>query len=126
MSYINESHLEILQHEGLLGLSFYKNEINILETRLIEVAGKNTGLDASMEIEHFQNQIIVQRNNISELRHKINKQVQLMSRYILIYGDQIDNRHLEEDSLLIEEYKSLEKVIKELRHQFNDFLIKYM
>jgi len=115
-----------LQVEGLLGLSFYKDELRILESRLIEVAGKNTGFETSREIEHFQNQFILQQNNISELRHKINKHVQKMGTDMMKPGGQINKDLLEEDNVLTDEYKRLEKIIKELRHEFNEFLIRWM
>ena len=115
-----------LQVEGLLGLSFYRDEMSIMESRLIEVSDKNTGFETSLGVEHFQNQFMLQRNNISELRHKINKHIQKMGSDMMIYGGQIDKKLLEEDNLLTEEYKRLEKIIKDLRHEFNEFLIKWM
>jgi len=126
MSYTSINKIGTLQTEGLLGLSFYKDDINILEKRLLEVASKNTGFETSQGVEHFQNQFIVQRNNIAELRHKINKHVQKMSRDILMHGGHIDKQLIENDDLLITEYKRLEMLIKELRHEFNVFLSKWM
>ena len=35
----------------------------------MEIAGKNSGLKARTGIEDFQNQFIVQRNNMDELKH---------------------------------------------------------
>ena len=45
-------------------LDFYNEELSLLEKRLLEIADKNNGKEVMAEVEHFQNQFIVQRNNI--------------------------------------------------------------
>lgn len=53
-------------------MSFYKDEIKVLQNRLGEVVNKNTSKDMLAQAEHFQNKFIVFRNNVDELSHKIN------------------------------------------------------
>ena len=52
-------------------LAFYKEEITILKELLAEIAQKNTSQETLKTVEHFQNQLIVQRNNLDELAHNI-------------------------------------------------------
>ena len=61
--------------EWLSGLDFYKEDILILEKRLLELGSRNGTFDMSRGIEHFQNQFLIQRNTIDELRHGIREHV---------------------------------------------------
>ena len=112
--------------EALRGLEFYKQDLIILQQRLQEVAEKNTALDVRRSIEHFQNQFIIQRNNIDELRHKVNEQVQLLSKDVQLHEGRVEKQLLEEEEQLDAEYRQLEKIINELRQEFNTFLSKWM
>jgi hypothetical protein len=51
-------------------LNFYKDDIKIMTGRLEEVASKNSSKEVLAQVEHFQNQLIIQRNNI-DLFHEI-------------------------------------------------------
>ncbi len=48
-------------------VAFYKDEITILQRILTEIASKNTGDEALKEVEHYQNQFIVQQDNLDHL-----------------------------------------------------------
>jgi len=52
-------------------LEFFKDELKIFKNRLSEVTKQNTNHDVLAMVEHFQNQIIIQRNEIDTLRHNI-------------------------------------------------------
>ena len=126
MSYISITKMENLHDEALRGLEFYKQDLYIQQQRLQEVAAKNTSFEARQSVEHFQNQFIVQRNNIDELKHKLNEQVQLLGKDAMEHGGRIEKGLAEEETKLNEEYHDLEKVINELRHEFGQFLSKWM
>ncbi len=57
--------------EWLSKLKFYTDEISILKGRLEEIASKNNQQNVLAQVEHFQNQLIVQKNNIDEISHTI-------------------------------------------------------
>src|SRR5690242_732236 len=67
----------VLQHEWLRELDFYELEIKILQKMLQEVTAKNTNDEARAGIEHFQNQFILQKNNLDELRASIEDHLEL-------------------------------------------------
>jgi len=53
-------------------LAFYKDEILVMQNRISEIAKKNTSKDVLSFVEHFQNQLIVQKEQIDTLNHEIN------------------------------------------------------
>ena len=55
--------------EWMSKLKFYADEITLMKGRLGELASKNNQQDVLVLVEHFQNQLIVQKNNIDELAH---------------------------------------------------------
>ncbi len=52
-------------------LEFFKDELKIFKNRLSEVATKNSNHDVLAMVEHFQNQILIQHNEMDTLRHNI-------------------------------------------------------
>ena len=74
MSYTTTAHLGHDHLEWLKSIEFYEDEFDILEKRLAEIVSKNNGAEAMAGVEHFQNQFVIQRNNLDELKHSINEQ----------------------------------------------------
>jgi phosphoenolpyruvate-protein kinase (PTS system EI component) len=126
MSFTNTTQVNAEHQEWLKGLDFYKEDIHILENRLTEIATKNTSFEARQGIEHFQNQFLVQRNNIDELRHKIKEHISTNGQKTELAAEVIENEMLAEHENLKDEYLSFEKVIKDLRQEFNIYLAKWM
>lgn len=126
MSYLTVSHCGTEHQEWLKAIDFYDNEIDILEKRLTEIARKNTSQEAMAGVEHFQNQFIVQRNNIDELRHNINEHAHKTMLDAQQHAGHIETARAEEHDKMKEEFTSFEKVVNELRQEFNDYLTKWM
>ncbi len=53
-------------------LAFYKDEILIMKNRIHEIAKRNTSKEVLAFVEHYQNQLIVQKEQIDILNHEIN------------------------------------------------------
>ena len=126
MSFTNTTQVNAEHQEWLKGLDFYKEDIHILENRLTEIASKNTAFEARQGIEHFQNQFLVQRNNIDELRHNIKEHISTYGKKTELAAEVVENEKLAEHENLKDDYLSFEKVIKELRQEFNIYLAKWM
>lgn len=126
MSYTNVRNLGNKQSEWLNSLDFYQNDLVILDKRLLEVAGKNTGAEASKGIEHFQNQFDIQRQNISNLKHRIQANNKQAANDVLVHGNQVNETVIDEKEAIGENMITLEKTIEELRQEFNVFLTKWM
>jgi seryl-tRNA synthetase len=122
MSYLNISHIGNKHNEWISGLDFYKDDIHIMEQRLSDLAGHKLDMDAKRNMEHFQNQFIVQRNNIDELKHKINEHLKHLGKEAGLHAGHINQEMVREHEQLSEEYTMLEKVMNELRHDFNNYL----
>ena len=126
MSYTNVSNLNSLPSEILRGLIFYKEEIKILQDRLEEVSSRNNSFEARQGIEHFQNQFVMHQNNIDELKHNLNLLVEKMAKDAMQHGGRIEKDDVNEEEKLNDEFVMLEKVIKDMRKEFNLFLSKWM
>ncbi|MFN4284688.1 MAG: hypothetical protein ACK4E8_01870 [Lacibacter sp.] len=112
--------------DWLKAIEFYKEDLDILQKRLAEVAFKNTSKEAMAGVEHFQNQFIIQRNNLDELRHYINEHIQHVAKDITEHNGEVEDDTLDEHARRKDEFASLEKVMADLRHEFNEFLAKWM
>lgn len=126
MGSLTVSHSGTDHQKWLQAIDFYKTEFDILQKRLAEVISKNTSHEALEGVEHFQNQFIVQRNNIDELRHSINEHVHQVILDTEKYADKIEEERMAEHEKLKDEFTVFEKVVKELRQEFNEYLTKWM
>ena len=126
MSYTNAAHLGAEHKTWLNSLEFYEKELDILESRLAEVAGKNTDAEARAGVEHFQNQFIVQRNNIDELKHAVNEHAHLAFEDAKHHAGHVETTRIDEHHKIDDQVKTFEKVINDLRHEYNLYLSKWM
>jgi len=116
------------EHTGWLSaLDFYKQDLNILKRRLTEIAGKNTGKEMASDIDHYENQVNIQTENIDKLHHDINENLAKSATQAKNNSaGYIDAELLKEHSRQKERFVSEEKVINELRQDFNRFASKWM
>ena len=59
-----KKHIDELHFEHRIwtnNMKFYRDELKIFENRLEELVTRNTKLEVTAQIEHFQNQFILQR-----------------------------------------------------------------
>jgi histone deacetylase complex regulatory component SIN3 len=126
MSYTAVPHLITEHEEWLIAADFYDNELDNLEESLAEVAGKNSSSDAMKSVEHFQNQFIIQRNTIDELRHSINEHVHKTLLDAKDHVGRVESKQVQEHKKIKDEFDSFKKVINELRDEFKIFLSKWM
>lgn len=126
MAYTNASNIGTESSTWLSSLNFYENELDILENRLAEVASKNTDAEAKAGVEHFQNQFIIQRNNIDELKHTVNEHNHFLFEDASRHAGHVKSERLDEHRKIDDAVKTFEKIINDLRHEFNNFLTKWM
>lgn len=126
MSYTTVAHCGTDHQQWLKAIDFYDNELDILEDRLAEVATKNNGQEAMKGVEHFQNQFIIQRNTIDELRHYIHEHEDNVLKDVKAHAGHIETQQVKNHDALKEEFNGFEKVINELRDEFKLYLTKWM
>jgi hypothetical protein len=107
-------------------LTFYKDEIKILTGRVEELASKNTSNEVLVGVERFQNQLIIQRNNIDEILHLVKLNEEALIAEINANPIAVDHRKVEYHAKEKDMVESFEKNFKELRAEFNEFASKWM
>jgi hypothetical protein len=107
-------------------LNFYKEEISILTGRLEEIASKNSGGEALSEVEHFQNQFIIQKNNIDEIKHEVKMNEEQLLTEIKNNPTAVDHRKTEYHAKEKDLVQSFENNFNDLRDSFNKFAAKWM
>jgi len=116
-----------MHNQWLRSLNFYKTELSILKGLLTEIAGKNTGSEATKEVEHFENQFRIQTNNLDILGHEIHVNIDAISRAAQnASAGYVDGELLTDHTALGNRADDLEKVVTELIHSFRSFAQKWM
>lgn len=130
MSTHNTFHISRMSNEQSdwqRGLDFYKDEIKIHAHRLSDVSGMYAPKDeVKPQVEHFQNQFIVQRDNIDQLSHDLGSFEKKVSNETQKMAEHISDTTIAEHDDLRNRYTALEKTINDLRHEHNAFLVKYI
>jgi len=130
MSTHNTFHISRMNNEQSdwqRGLEFYKQELQIHANRLSDVSGMyESKEELKPNVEHFQNQFIVQRNNIDQLSHDLGSFEKKVSSETQEMAQHIHSETLTEHDLLRDRFTTLEKTINDLRHEHNKFLAKYI
>jgi hypothetical protein len=123
-SLITEQHRD--HREWLNTIAFYRDEVKIMQNRIEEIASKNTGQEVMAQVEHFQNQLIVQTDNLDRLSHDIRKHEQEISEMIKANPIASDHRRAPVHKEHVEAMESFEKIFSDLRKELILFLAKVM
>jgi hypothetical protein len=112
--------------EWLNKLSFYVDEISVMQKRIEEIAKKNTAKEVKIKIEHFQNQFLIQKNNIDALKRHIKDDEKLLKDNIMKNETAVDHRKIEDHLAEREDVEVFETNFNNLRKEFNLFLAEWM
>jgi hypothetical protein len=123
-SYIAEQHKE--NKSWLETLKFYKDEINLLRNRLGEVASKNSAKDIKIQVSHFENQLIINDEQLDELNHDIKINQAEIEQNIADNPIASDHRKVEDHTELRDRFTTFEQIFKQLREEMNEFLAKVL
>jgi hypothetical protein len=93
---------------------------------LLAVSWKNTSEDARRSVEHFQYPSLIREKNISDLKHDARDYVKSLSNDAKAHDGHVDDRYIAQGTNLRERYEQLELIMNSLRHEFNDFVSKWM
>jgi predicted nuclease with TOPRIM domain len=117
--------LHVEHSQWLENLKFYEDEVVILKSRISEIASKNTSSDVLKEVEHFQNQLIIQKNEIDELRHSI-KDHEMYIENTVAHNPAADHKYVNDHVKERDRMETFERLFKEMKDQLNKFLSKTM
>jgi hypothetical protein len=121
---LTEQH--VAYREYLNRLAFYKDELKIMQKRIDEIAALNTKSEVLVQVEHFQNLIIIQKNQIDRLRHDIDKQEEELVSLAIKNPIASDHRRVEFHPELQQKVETFEKIFNELRQELIHWLCKVM
>jgi hypothetical protein len=116
---IDKQHVE--NRDWVSQLDFYKDDIRILTERLEDIAEKNSSYEVLAEVEKFQNQFIVQRNNIDEIEHLITVNDGILLRIFDENPVTKDHQKVEFHAKEKELVETFENNFKELSEDFKSF-----
>ncbi len=121
---ITELHTE--HKEWLNKLSFYKDDLQVFQNRLDEIVRKNTSKELMVNLEHFQNQLIIQHEQIDILRHEINEHEKSIEKSIIDNPVASDHRKMTDHSEYRDKMLRFEDLFHELRKDLMSFVAKWM
>ncbi len=107
-------------------LAFYVDEISIMQSRIEEIAKKNTSKDVRVKIEHFQNQLLIQQNNIDVMKHDIKHDEKQLKSTIMQNEVAVDHKKIEDHVKEREDVEFFETNFNKLRKELNLFLAEWM
>jgi hypothetical protein len=107
-------------------LGFYKDELGVFKNRLTEVAGKNTAQETMQQVEHFQNQFLIQVESIDTLNHDIKIHLSEMANTMQAHAGHVSQEQLTVQAQLKDRYETESKIFASLKVEFTQFLSKVM
>jgi len=107
-------------------LAFYKDDMAIMQNRISEIASKNTAQAVLAQVEHFQNQFIIQKEQMDILHHVIGEHESELEAAVNKNDVAIDHRHFPDHTTQREAMESFETIFTSLRKELIHFLAKYM
>jgi hypothetical protein len=113
-------------NDWINSLKFYGDEIRILIHRLQEVASLNNHMEVLAQVEHFQNQFLIQKSNIDELSHIIKINEEALLKEIKNNPVSADHRKMEYHLKERERFIAFENNFKSMRAEFNAFVAKWL
>lgn len=105
-------------------INFFSDELIIFTRRLEEAAGTGNHKLLMGDVEHFQNQFILQKENFDTLKHKIHELSGKIHKDIQNKNKLTDRNLMQNHELLHEQIYLAEKIFIELKHSFYRFIAK--
>ena len=106
-------------------LRFHFNEMDTFQENLEEIA-QHDDLDpiANKKLENFQNRIMIEKDAIGKLRHRIRNKMVLLNRADL--KENIDGRLGKEKRSLKEDMRTYIRMHYDLKEEMMDFFSQYL
>jgi len=108
-------------------LIFYKEEIKIFEDHLSAILKRNNKNDVPAQVEHFQNQFILQKEVIDYLKHDLHVSERQLAAFAYdMSADGIDNIKMDNHETLRQRMITFRKIYRELKTEFRRFEMRWM
>lgn len=119
--------LNYLHHqstEWMREVTFYKEELNVLKTRLEDVVARNTDTEVLAQVDHFENKFKVLSNNLDILKHDINLAHEDVLKTIASKPNHTHEKSEDPNDGLAARVSDLTSDINNTRHELTKFLSK--
>jgi hypothetical protein len=107
--------------EWIAKLKSYKNEIVLLEKRLQELTSGNLKKESLAQVEHFQNQFIVQKSNVNDILHVVKMDEKQLHYDMVMNPIALDRRKADDQPREKDLVIGFEKTMTELKSDFTKF-----
>jgi hypothetical protein len=124
-----KKHIDDLHFEHQLWLSeskFFADELKIYRNRLEEVASRNSKPEVTKQIEHFQNQFIIQKEQLDIMNHDVNAHESELAKYAKANPIAIDHKLFDDHEKFSDRMATFKKIYGELKKEFTNFLVTWM
>jgi predicted RNase H-like nuclease (RuvC/YqgF family) len=104
----------------------YRHEIHEMNTSLEEIVSKNPSTEDLVKVEHFQNQLIRQREVLDILRHNFKQHENLIEAKVenQNLSSISEQRLMENHKMYRHELYDFEKIFNDLKEEFDSFAAK--
>ena len=103
-------------------LIFYKEEIKIFEDHLASLIRKNTKHNFKVQVEHFQNQFILEKEVIDHLKHDLHVSEKQLAAFVHeLSGMGMETVRMDNHSNLRDRIFTFRKIYRELKEEFRQF-----
>jgi hypothetical protein len=110
--------------EWLNKIDFYYDDLKIMRHRLEEVAARNTNKSLMAQVEHFQNQFVIQRNELDEMKHAIHQAESGIAENVAQNGTAVNRRSMPDNVSMRDRIERFEKLFLQLRKELMTFVAK--
>jgi hypothetical protein len=123
-THINDLHFE---HEMWLSeTAFYGDQLKIYQKRLDEISKRNNMPDVAKEIDHFQNQFIIQKEQMDILDHEVRMHEQWLTTFAKDHPVALEHRYFGEHTEIFDKMETFKRLFQELREEFYGFMQRKM
>ncbi len=107
-------------------LSFFKDEIEIYEHRLEEIAKQNTDSELMAKLEQLQNRFELEKQALSDLKHAVKAKMHSSVVAAESNPTAIDHVHFDDQTDLREKVQRFRQLYSELKKDCNAFVAKHL
>lgn len=107
-------------------LEFYTDELKIFTSRLEEISDRYTNEEVLAKLEHFQNQFMIQRNEIDILEHDIKQHENILINAVNQNPNALELQLFNDHGELRDKMETFVKIYNELKNEYMRYLSRYM
>ena len=105
-------------------LRFHFGEMDTFQEKLEEIASREFSKEALTPLEIYQNRIMIEKDAISKLIHRIKAKLKNINQANLL--EELDGRLFREQSTLKEDMRTYIKLHYELKEEMMDYFLEWL